>query len=127
MKLRVVPVFLLALVCVSFPGCAKKVDPQRAIEKIQKEVVSMPLAELQSRAAAYAVEIRSQKAAIEKIQQKMRKMPMDKIFSNKAMTRKIAEIGRRAEALFERYQIYAQAFQEKGGDVRKVQIETAQV
>jgi uncharacterized membrane protein YkoI len=123
MKLRVIPVFLFALVLISFAGCAKKVDPKRSVEKIQKEVVSMPVAQLESYAAAYAAAIRTQKAEIEKIQQKMQKMPVEKLFSNKSMIRRIGEIGREAEALFDRYRIYVQAFQEKGGDVTKVQLE----
>ncbi len=125
MKFRTIPVFFLAVMLISFIGCAKKVDPTRSIEKIRKEVVSMPLAELEARASAYAVAIRSQKNEIAKIQLEIQKMPVDKVFSNKTMTGKIAKIGREAEALFDRYRIYVQAFQEKGGDLSKVQIETA--
>ncbi len=126
MKFRIIPVFFLALMLIPLMGCAKKVDPKRSIEKIRKEVVSMPLAELETRAAAYAAAIRAQKAEIGKIQQRIQRMPVDKVFSDKSMTRRIADIGREAEALFERYRIYAQAFQEKGGDIAKIQIEPAQ-
>ncbi len=126
MKFRVIPAFLLALMFIYFLGCAKKVDPAKPIEKIRKEVVAMPLAELEVRASAYAAAIRTQKVEIEKIQQQIQKMPMDKVFSNTSMTRQITEIGREAEALFERYRIYAQAFQEKGGDIAKIQIEPVQ-
>ena len=125
MKFRSIPVFLLALMLIPFLGCAKKADPKRSVEKIRKEVVSMPLAELEIHASDYAAAIRAQKAEIQKTQEKIRKMPMDKVFKNKSMIRHITEIGREAEALFERYRIYAQAFHEKGGDVAKVQIEPA--
>lgn len=123
MKFRTIPVFFLALVLISLPGCAKKADPARSIEKIRKEVTSMSLAKLEVQASDYAAAIRAEKAEIEKIQQQIQKLPMEKVFSDKSMTRRIAQIGREAEALFERYQIYAQAFQEKGGDVSKIQIE----
>ena len=83
----------------------------------------MSVKELEVRASDYAAAIRAQKVEIEKIQQRIQRMPMDKVFSDKSMTRRISEIGREAEALFERYRIYVQAFQEKGGDVAKVQIE----
>lgn len=83
----------------------------------------MPLAALETQASDYAAAIRAQKTEIEKIQQKIQRMPMDKVFNNKSMTRRIAEIGREAEALFERYKLYAQAFQGKGGNVAKIQIE----
>ena len=126
MKFRVIPVFLLALMLIPFMGCAKKVDLKRPVEKIQKEAASMSVTELESFASAYAAAIRAQKAEIEKIQQRIQKMSMDKVFSDKSMTRHIAEIGREAEALFERYRIYVKVFQEKGGDLSKVQIEPSQ-
>jgi hypothetical protein len=126
MKFRWIPVCLLVLALIPFTGCAKKADPKRPIEKIQKEVVTMPLAELESCASAYASAIRSKKAEIGKIQQEIRRMPMNKVFDNKSMTRRIAKIGQEGEALFERYRIYAQAFQEKGGDFAKIQIDPSQ-
>ncbi len=126
MKFRIIPVFILALMLIPSLGCAKKADPKRSIEKIQKEVVPMPVFQLESYASAYAAAIQAQKVEISKIQQLIQKMPMDKVFNDKSMTRRIAEIGREAEALFERYRIYAQAFQEKGGDIAKIQIEPVQ-
>jgi len=126
MKFRMIPVLFLTLMLIPFTGCAKKADPKRSIEKIRKEVVAMPAAQLETYAIAYAAAIRAQKAEIAKIQLAIQKMPMDKIFNNRSMTGKIAEIGRRAEALFERYRIYVAALREKGGDLSKVQIEPGQ-
>ena len=123
MRFRNIPVFVLVLGLVSMTGCAKQADPKRPIEKIQKEVVSMPVAELESHAAAYAAAIRLQKSEIRKIQQEIQKMPVEKFFNTKSLTGKIADIGRRAEALFERYRIYVQALQDKGGDLSKVRID----
>ncbi len=113
----------MVLTLIPLVGCAKKADPKRPVEKIQKEVVTMPLAELESCASAYAAAIRAKKAEIQKIQEDIRRMPMNKVFDNKSMMRRIMEIGRDGEALFERYRIYAKAFQEKGGDFAKIQIE----
>ncbi|MFA5159075.1 MAG: hypothetical protein WC484_01040 [Candidatus Omnitrophota bacterium] len=126
MKFRIIPILLLALMLVPLIGCTKKADPKRSIEKIRREVVAMPRAELEAYASAYAAAIRAQKAEIEKIKQRIQKMSMDKIFSDKSMTHHIAEIGHEAEALFARYRIYVQAFQEKGGDLAKVRLEPAQ-
>lgn len=86
----------------------------------------MSVAQLESYATAYAAAIRSQKAEVAKIQQQIQKMPVEKFFNNKAMTRQISDIGRRAEDLFERYRIYVEAFQEKGGELSKVEIEPGQ-
>ena len=126
MKFRMIPLLLLTFLIIPFTGCAKKADPERSIEKIRKEVVSMPVAQLEAYAADYATAIRAQKAKISKIQQEIQKMPVDKVFSNTAMTRKISNIGRQAEALFERYRIYVAALQQKGGDLSKVQLEPGQ-
>jgi len=125
-KFRIISAILLTLTLVSFAGCAKEADPKRPIEKVRKEAVSMSLARLETRATAYAAAIRAQKIEIEKTKQRIQKMPIKKVFRDKSLTRRIAEIGREAEALFERYQIYAQAFQEKGGDLAKIQIEPTQ-
>ena len=123
MNFKVIPIIVLAATLSMLPGCAKKVDSKRPIDKIQKEVATMSVAQLESQAAAYAAAIRSQKAEIMKIQEQIQKMPIEKFFNNKSMAQKIAGIGREAEALFERYRIYVEAYQEKGGDLTKVQIE----
>lgn len=123
MKTRSFLALLLVIVFAVSGGCAKKADPKRSIEKIQQQAASMSLAQLEEEASAYAAAIRAQKAAIEVIQQKIQKMPLEKAFGSHSMTRRIAEIGRTAEALFERYRIYAQAYQEKGGDFARIQIE----
>jgi hypothetical protein len=126
MRLRFIPACLLVLMLIPFMSCAKKADPKRPVERIRKEVVAMPLAELESCASAYAAAIRAKKAEIQKIQQEIQRMSVNKVFDNKSMMRHIVEIGREGEALFERYRIYAQAFQEKGGDFAKIQIEPSQ-
>ena len=104
-------------------GCAPKADPKRSIEKIQQAVTTMPAAEIESYAIAYAAAIRAQKAEIAKIQARIQTMPVDKVFNDQGLTRRISEIGRKAEALFERYRIYVKALEEKGGDLSKVKLE----
>jgi outer membrane murein-binding lipoprotein Lpp len=121
--------FMIAAVVlagISLSGCAKEADPKRPIEKIQKEVMTMSVAQLEAKASSYAAAIRAQKAEIAKIQQQIQKMPIEKVFNDKSMTRRIAGIGQEAEALFERYRIYVKAYQEKGGDIAKVQLEPPQ-
>ncbi|MFH0984353.1 MAG: hypothetical protein V1882_02330 [Candidatus Omnitrophota bacterium] len=125
MKFRSIPVLFLALTIISFAGCAKKADPKKSVDEIRKEVVTMSVAQLEVTASAYAAAIRAKKAEIQKIQSEIQKMPVDKVFNNKAMARRIIEIGRDGEALFERYRVYSKAFQEKGGDYKKIQIEPA--
>lgn len=124
MKCRMLPVLLSAMILIPFPGCAKKADPKKPIERVRQEAAAMSLAQLETQASDYADAIRAQKLEIQKIQQKIAKMPMEKVFKDRSMTRRITEIGREAEALLARYQIYAQTYQAKGGDLSKIQIET---
>ncbi len=86
----------------------------------------MSAAQLELRARAYVDEIEKQRAEIQKIQEKIRKMPLDKVFDNNFLQNDIKKIGRKAEALFERYLIYVNALKEKGGDLDKVRLKTAQ-
>ena len=123
MKFRSIPVLFLTLTLLALVGCAKKADPKKPVDEIRKEVVTMSLSQLEASASAYAAAIRAKKAEIQKIQTDIQKMPVDKVFNNKAMSRRIIEIGRDGEALFERYRVYSKAFQEKGGDFTKIQIE----
>jgi TolA-binding protein len=107
-------------------GCSQKADPRRPLEKVRQEAASMNAAQLELRARAYVDEIEKQRAEIQKIQEKIRKMPLDKVFDNNFLQNDIKKIGRKAEALFERYLIYVNALKEKGGDLDKVRLKTAQ-
>ncbi|OQA56774.1 MAG: hypothetical protein BWY42_00805 [Candidatus Omnitrophica bacterium ADurb.Bin277] len=122
-KNRICFVFVLALT-IGFSGCAKKVDPEKPLEQIRKEAGAMSVAQLESYAQLYASEIEEQRAEIQKIQEKIKKMPLDKMFSNNFLQNDIKKIGRKAEALFERYIIYMEALKEKGGDTSGARLKT---
>ena len=107
----------------SLSGCAKKADPNRSIEQIQKDVPTMSTEELESYAEAYAEALQEQKAKLSKIQEKMRTMPVEKIFENDFLTNRVKKIGHQGEALFDRYVIYMQALEERGADLSKFQLD----
>lgn len=110
----------LALGC---SGCAKQADPNRPLDQIQKEVETMSVQDLEKNAQTYAEALKVQKAELDKIKAKMVTLPVDKIFSNNFMTNKISKIGRKAEALFERYLVYVVKLREKGADLSRVQLD----
>lgn len=103
-------------------GCTRKVDSERSIDKIKKDIEVMSVAELEDYAMAYVSAIQSQRAQIQKIQEKIRKVPIEKFFSNQALQNDIKKVGRKAEALYVRYLLYVTALKQKGGDVTKVQL-----
>jgi hypothetical protein len=103
-------------------GCTRKVDSERSIDKIKKDIETMSVAELEDYAMAYVSAIQSQRAQIQKIQEKIRKVPIEKFFSNQALQNDIKKVGRKAEALYVRYLLYVTALKQKGGDVTKVQL-----
>jgi hypothetical protein len=113
----------LMVIGIGLSGCAKKADPNRPIDRIKKEVQTMPVKDLEASALLYANELKAQKAELDKLKAKMQALPIDQIFSNDFLTKKIAKIGRRAEALFERYMIYLGKLQEKGADLSKVRLD----
>ncbi len=103
-------------------GCTRKVDSERSIDKIKKDIETMSVAELEDYAMAYVSAIQSQRAQIQKIQEKIRKVPIEKFFSNQALQNDIKKVGRKAESLYVRYLLYVTALKQKGGDVTKVQL-----
>jgi len=115
-------VFTLAAL-IGFSGCAKQADPNRPIEKIKKEVETMSVKGLEANALVYANALKAQKAELDKVKAKMAAMPVEKIFANDFMTNKVAKIGRKAEALFDRYMIYLVKLEEKGADLSKVRLD----
>ncbi|HNX68868.1 MAG TPA: hypothetical protein PKI45_05235 [Candidatus Omnitrophota bacterium] len=125
MKVRNFAVFALIMTVAALTGCSKKVDPKKPIAKIQQEVQTMSVADLESTAAAYAKEVRAQKVELGKITDEMKGLPVKEIFSDKSKSIKnrLSKIQVDATALLERYQIYVNKLQEKGADLSKVRLD----
>lgn len=117
--------FVVLIIVIACWGCAKKADPHKSIEKIQKEVQSMSVADLEKTAKVYADGIMAQKTELSRITDEMKGIPIQEIFSDKSkpIQKRLARVQSEAEALFERYQIYALKLKEKGGDLSKVQLD----
>lgn len=118
-------VFFCGMLAVAFvSGCAKKADTNKPVEQIKAEVEKMSISDLESNAKAYANEIIAKKSEIEKVADKVKALSPTELFGDKAKSLKdqMSQIGNDVSALTERYQIYAQKFQQSGGDVSKIKI-----
>lgn len=118
-------VFFCGVLAIAFvSGCAKKADTNKPVEQIKAEVEKMSVSDLESNAKAYANEIIAKKSEIEKVADKVKSLSPTELFGDKAKSLKdqMSQIGNDVSALTERYQIYAQKFQQAGGDVSKIKI-----
>jgi len=125
MKIRKLSLVIFLVMPFIFSGCAQKADSAKPIDKIQREVQTMSVQDLEAMALAYAGGIKAQRAELSRITDEMKGIPIQEIFSDKAqpIKRRLAKVQSEAEALYERYQIYAAQFKEKGGDLSNVRID----
>ena len=105
-------------------GCAKKADTSKSVEQIKTEVQSMSLKEVEGNAKAYVQEIQARKSEVQKVTQQVKSLSPAEIFGEKAKGLKdqIAKLGSEVNALTERYQVYAQKYQELGGNAANIQV-----
>lgn len=116
---------LMGLAVVAFVyGCGKKADTNKPVEQIKQEVQAMSLSDLESNAKAYAKEVEAKKPELEKIAAEMKTLSPTEIFSDKAkeIKSRLSSVQGEISALMERYQVYAQKYQETGGDVSKIKV-----
>ncbi len=125
MKLKslISTVSILGLIC--FFGCAKKADIKKPIEQIQAEVEKMSVKDLEVMANAYAKEILKEKSELNKLAEKMKDLSAKDLFSAKMKTIKddVSKYSNEVMELTKRYNIYANKFQQLGGDVSKIKLE----
>lgn len=112
---------VLSVLSLTFYGCAKKADTNRSVEQIKTEVQHMTSADIEAYAIAYANEIAAKKGEVEKVADQLKSISPMELIGEKAKSIKtqLSNIESEVSKLTERYQIYAQKFQELGGDVSK--------
>ena len=118
---------VMALSCVialGLTGCSKKADTGKPIEQIQKEVQNMQLSDLQQNAQAYAREIQGKQTEVTKVIEKIKTLTPTEVLGAKASEIKseASAIQSKISELTKRYEIYAQKYQEKGGDLSQIKI-----
>ena len=124
MKIKLSSVLCFALMLGLLSGCGKKADTSKSVDQIKSETQTMSVNDLQSNAEAYAKEITLKKSEVEKIANQMKSLSPQELFGDKSKGFKdqLSKIQNDLSALTDRYQIYAQKFQEKGGDISKIKI-----
>jgi len=119
--------FAVALlsVAVLFSGCGKKADPNKPIEAVQQEAQAMSAGDLQKSAEAYAEAISEKKEDLEKETEKLKGLTPQEMLGDKGREFKdsMSKIGSEVQELTKRYEIYAQQFAAKGGDMSKIKVE----
>lgn len=125
MKAKFRMIFIgLAVAAFAGYGCSEKADTGKPVEQIKREAQGMSLSELESNAKTYANEIKAKKAELEKTAAPLKMLSAADFFGDKAKDIKsqLSKIQSEVSALTERYQLYAQKYQEAGGDVSKIKI-----
>lgn len=116
--------FAMFVLGIALTGCAKKADTRKPVEQIKTEVQTMSVNDLEAFAKAYAGEIASKKTDVEKIGDQIKALTVSDLMGDKAknIKDKLSSISGEVDALKVRYQVYADKFREKGGDIAKIQI-----
>lgn len=122
-KSKLFPIAILTCFIV-LAGCAKSADTSKPLDQIKSEVQTMSLNDLQGHARAYAQRIEGKKNELSKVAERIKTLTPDEVFGSKSKEIKdqLAQIEIQVNALSERYQIYAEKFKEKGGDLSSIRI-----
>jgi hypothetical protein len=105
-------------------GCGKKVDKNKAIAEVKAEAEQMNTKELRAMALGYKEAIMTKQKDVEKLAASLKEIPVTEMRSEKAKKLK-ADINRLntfISALTERFQIYYNKLEEKGGDVSGLEL-----
>ena len=115
---------LVLAVALAFTGCGKKADTSKSVDQIRNEAQAMSVADLEANAKAYVSEIQAKKSEIEKVTDQVKQLSPADLLGEKSKSLKdqLNQLGGQISALTERYTVYAQQYQEKGGDLSQIQI-----
>lgn len=103
-------------------GCGKKIDTDKTIEQIRTESESMSLGQLEAEAKGYIKEIARTRGAFEKTRQNLQGLKDQEVFGEKArnLQKELTDLTRRVSDLTEGYLVYAEKYEDLGGDVTKI-------
>ena len=123
-KHRVLSSLLLMMIMTTATGCAKKADTSKPLDQIKSEAQTMSVKDLQSYAQLYAKAIMNQKEQLSKVADQIKTLTPAEIIGTKAqdIKKQLSRIETQVGSLNERYQIYAEKFKEKGGDLATVKM-----
>jgi len=117
--------YCLLTFCVMFVGgCGKKADENKPVTEIKAEAEKMSVDQLRTASLKYKEAMLAKKAELEKIAAKLKEIPVTKMLSDEAAAIKadVDKLNKSFSALKERFDVYYQKVQEKGGDVSNLKI-----
>jgi hypothetical protein len=105
-------------------GCGQKADENKPMSEVKAEAEKMDSSELRAMATSYKEAITAKKGEMDKIAAKLKEIPVTEMLGEEAKGLKadIDNLNQSISALKERFDVYYDKLQEKGGDTSGLQI-----
>ena len=115
---------LLVLCSFAVLGCGQKADEAKPVSEVKAEAEQMDTGELRAMAMRYKEAVTAKKGELEKITAKLKEIPVTEMLGEEAKGLKadIDNLNKSVSALKERFDVYYQELQKKGGDTSGLQI-----
>ena len=115
---------LLVLCSLAVLGCGQKADEAKPMSEVKAEAGQMDTGELRTVAMRYKEAVTAKKGELEKITAKLKEIPVTEMLGEEAKGLKadIEDLNKSVSALKERFDVYYQELQKKGGDTSGLQI-----
>ena len=123
--LKNIAFYCLLAVCVSaLVGCGKKADENKPLSEVKAEAEQMSAEKLRSMALAYKDAITAKQKEIEKYTGKLNEIPIAQKMGAEAKETmaELEDLLKSASALKERFEVYYNKLNEKGGDLSGLEI-----
>jgi hypothetical protein len=117
---------LLVLCSLAVLGCGQEgeVDEYKPISEVKAEAEKMDTSGLKTMATKYKEAITAKKGDLDKVTAQLKKIPLTEMMDEEANDLKadINNLNKSISALTERFNVYYEKLQEKGGDTSGLQI-----
>jgi len=115
---------LLVLCSLVLFGCGKKADENKPLNEVKAEAEQMSVGELRSMAMKYKNAILAKEPEVKKLADQLKKIPVTEMLGPEAKEIKaeMDALSKSISALKQRFQVYYDKLEEKGGDVSGLQI-----
>ena len=122
---RNISLYLLFVVCLLVAvGCGKKADENKPISEVKAEAEKMSAGDLRTMAMKNKEAITAKNNEVEKLATKLKEVPATEMLGEEAkgLKAETENLQKSISALQERFKIYYEKLEEKGGDVSGLKI-----